>query len=149
MKNATKLKIWGFTQLCIGVLLIVLAFFVFNDKDMFVNTPNAALLTIGSTLTVLAIPIIFVGFVPEITKFLSKMQSETIDHAKDEIKDAASKQAETVVPAVTPSIKKAYEEIKDEKTIEDKLIEAKNLLDKQVITEEEYEQMRKSILGIK
>lgn len=145
MKNATKLKIWGFTQLCIGALLIILA----NDKDMFINTPNAALLTIGSTLTVLAIPIIFVGFVPEITKFLSKMQSETIDHAKDEIKDAASKQAETVVPAVTPSIKKAYEEIKDEKTIEDKLIEAKNLLDKQVITEEEYEQMRKSILGIK
>ena len=149
MKNATKLKIWGFTQLCIGALLIILALFVYNDKDMFVNTPNTALLTIGSILAVLTIPIIFVGFVPEITKFLSKMQSETFDHAKDEIKDAASKQAETVVPAVTPSIKRAYQEIKDEKTIEEKLIEAKTLLDKQVITKEEYEQMRKSILGIK
>ena len=65
------------------------------------------------------------------------------------LKKQCQKRANTIIPAVTPSLKHAYKEIKDEKSIEDKLEMAQSLLHRKLITEEEYKQMRKNILGIK
>lgn len=146
MKNTTKVKIWGFTQLVIGAVLIVLAWFVYNKEDMFGNSPNVAMFVIGILLAFWAFIIIIAGFDPQFAKFSAKMRSETLDYAKDEIKEATSKQAETVVPAVTPTIKRAYKEIKDEKSVEDKLKEAKRLFDNEIITAEEYKEIRRRVL---
>lgn len=66
---------------------------------------------------VLSLPLLVTGFSPQIAKVTSKIQSETIDYAKEDI--------------------------------EDKLEMAQSLLDRKLITEEEYKQMRKNILGIK
>ena len=157
MKVTKKLKIWGFAQLAIAVLLIILGSTVFRDKswDGLAWKPNFALFVPGMFLAVLSLPIIVSGFNPQIVKFGSKLQSEVIDYAGEDMKRAISKSAHTVIPAVTPSIKQAISEIKDDKTkeevdsIEEELIEAKNLLDDHLISEDEYKQMRKSILGIK
>lgn len=45
MKTSTKFKIWGFSQLAIAILLIVLGSTVFRDKswDDFAWKPNFAL----------------------------------------------------------------------------------------------------------
>ncbi len=157
MKATMKLKIWGFTQLAIAVLLIILGSTVFRDRswDGFAWKPNFALFVPGMFLAVLSLPIIVSGFNPQIVKFGSKLQSEVIDYAGEDMRQAISKSAHTVIPAVTPSIKQALSEIKNEKTkdeddsIEEELIEAKKLLDDHLISEDEYKQMRKSILGIK
>lgn len=156
MKVTTKLKIWGFSQLAIAVLLIILGSTVFRDRswDHFAWKPNFALFVPGMFLAVLSLPIIVTGFNPQITKFGSKLQSEVIDYAGEDIKRTISKSANTVIPALTPSIKQAISEINDDKekeendSIEEELIEAKKLLDDHLISEDEYKQMRRSILGI-
>lgn len=153
MKNSTKLKIWGVTQLIIGLSLLILGSTVFRDKswDDFAWKPNFALFVPGMFIAFFAIGIIIAGFNPQITKFSAKLQSEVIDHAKEEIKESISKTADTIVPAITPSIKTAFSEINDCKKIskQNQLIEAKILLDNNLITEDEYQEMRKSILQIK
>lgn len=157
MKATTKLKIWGFSQLIIAVLLIVLGSTVFRDRswDDFAWKPSFALFVPGMFLAILSLPIIISGFNPQITKFGAKLQSEVIDYAGEDMKEAISKSANTVIPAVTPSIKQAVFDINNEKakgkssSKEDQLIEAKKLLDAHLINEDEYNQMRKSILGIK
>jgi hypothetical protein len=71
------------------------------------------------------------------------------------MKRAISKTSDTVIPAITPSMKKAISEIRgaksdfDDDSKEEQLIEAKKLLDDKLISEDEYMQMRKSILDIK
>jgi hypothetical protein len=157
MKVTKKLKIWGFSQLGIAVLLIILGSTVLRDRswDDFTWKPNFALFVPGMFLAVLSLPIIISGFHPQITKLGAKLQSEVMDYAGEDMKQAISKSANTVIPAVTPSIKQAISEIKNEKakeennSIEEQLIEAKKLFDDHLISEDEYKQMRKSILGIK
>lgn len=152
MKNSTKLKVWGILQLIIGFLLLILASTVFRDKswDDFAWKPNFALFVPGMFLSFFAIGIIITGFNPQITKFTAKLQSEVIDHAKEEIEESISKTADTIVPAVTPSIKMALSEFSDIKnqSKRNQLEEAKLLLDDKLITKEEYLEMRKNILNI-
>lgn len=152
MKNSTKLKVWGILQLIIGFILLILASTVFRDKswDDFAWKPNFALFVPGMFLAFFAIGIIITGFKPQITKFSAKLQSEVIDHAKEEMKESISKTAETIVPAVTPSIKMALSEFSDIKNPSKRkqLEEAKLLLDDKLITEDEYLEMRKNILNI-
>lgn len=156
MKNSTKLKIWGFLQLGFALLLVILGSTVFRDKswDGFAWKPNFALFVPGMFLSVLSLPIIITGFNPQIAKFGAKLQSEVIDHAGKDMSSAISKTANTVVPAITPSIKQAVSEIKtnkvsDSDSIKEQLLEAKKLLDEHLISEDEYQLMRKNILGIK
>lgn len=156
MKNTTKLKIWGFSQLAIAAILIFLGSTVFRDRswDGFAWKPNFLLFVPGMFLSILSLPIIVTGFNPQITKFGAKLQSETLEHAGSEMKDAISKTANTVVPAITPSIKTAISELKtDNKTTstlskKDQLLEAKKLYDEHLISATEYQEMRKNILGI-
>lgn len=156
MKNSKKLKIWGFTQITIALILIILGSTVFRDKswDHFVWKPNFVLFVPGLFLAVLSLPIIITGFNPQIAKFGSKLQSEVIDYAGEDIKEAIYKSADTVIPAITPSIKAAVSELNSDKKVLEKkskavqLIEAKKLLDDHLISEDEYKLMRKSILEI-
>ncbi len=156
MKVTTKLKIWGFSQMAIAILLIILGSTVFRDRswDYFTWKPNLALFVPGTFLAVLSLPVILSGFNPQIAKFGAKIHSEVIEYAGDDMKQAISKSANTVIPAVTPSIKQAISEVKSGKSKEDndsikkQLIEAKKLLDDQLISDAEYNQMRKKILGI-
>jgi hypothetical protein len=105
-------------------------------------------------LAILSLPILISGFNPQIVKIGAKLQSEVIDYAGEDMKQAISKSAHTVIPAVTPSIKQAISDIKNENakdeddSIEEQLIEAKKLFDDHLISEDEYKQMRRSILGI-
>lgn len=153
MKNSKKLKKLGFTLITIALILIVIGITTIRNNtsgpfDGFV------FLVPGSFLAVLSLPIIFTGFNPQIAKFKSKLHSETMDYAGEDIKEAINKSADTVIPAITPSIKAAVSEIncdkkvivKDSKSAQ--LIEAKNLLDNHLISEDEYKLMRKNILGI-
>ena len=157
MKNSTKLKIWGFCQLGLAIILLILGGTVFRDKswDNFAWKPNFVLFVPGLFLALFSLPIILMGFNPQIAKFGSKLQSETIDYAGKDMKEAISKSADTVIPAITPSIKAAVSEINsDKKTLEEnskesQLIEAKKLFDDHLISEEEYRAMRKSILEIR
>ena len=153
MKNSKKLKKWGFILLTIALILIVLGITV-TRNNTWGPFGGFALLVPGSFLAVISLPIIFTGFNPQIAKFKSKLHSETMDYAGKDIKEAINKSADTVIPAITPSIKAAVSEINDDKKVLDKdsksaqLIEAKNLLDNHLISEDEYKLMRKSILGI-
>jgi len=156
MKVTTKFKIWGFSQLAIAMLLIILGSTVFRDRswDHFSWKPNLALFVPGMFLAILSLPILISGFNPQIVKIGAKLQSEVIDYAGEDMKQAISKSAHTVIPAVTPSIKQAISDIKNENakdeddSIEEQLIEAKKLFDDHLINEDEYKQMRRSILGI-
>lgn len=149
MKNTQKFKNAGFIVLSFAIVSVILAFTVFSKKDWYGKRPDFVFLGIGMFSFVLSLPLLVTGFSPQIAKVTSKIQSETIDYAKEDIEKAVSKRANTIIPAVTPSLKHAYKEIKDEKSIEDKLEMAQSLLDRKLITEEEYKQMRKNILGIK
>jgi hypothetical protein len=155
MKNTTKLKIWGLCQLVLAIILVLLGGTVMRDTSWTLEwKPNYGLFVPGMFLGMLSLPIIFIGFSPEITKFSSKLHSETIDYAQDEMKEAISKSADTVIPTITPSIKNAVNEINGDKrkvnnmTKEEQLMEAKKLFDTHLIEEEEYKSMRKKILGI-
>ncbi|PKK87122.1 MAG: hypothetical protein CVV63_02130 [Tenericutes bacterium HGW-Tenericutes-8] len=155
MKASTKMKVWGLSQLVFAVCLIILGSTVFRDKswDDIGWKPNFALFAPGLFLAVLSLPVILSGFNPQIAKLSAELQSEVIDYAGEDMKQAISKSANTVIPAVTPSIKQAVLEIKNEKdnnndSMEEQLIEAKKLLDDHLINEDEYRQMRKNILGI-
>lgn len=155
MKNTTKLKIWGFCQLAIAIILIILGSTIFRDKKFFTWKPNFALFVPGLFLSVFSFPILVLGFNPQIAKFGSKIQAETMDYAGKDIGEAISKTANTVIPAITPSIKEAVSEINKDKKSSDKsdkaaqLIAAKKLFNNKLISEDEYKQMRKSILGLK
>jgi hypothetical protein len=157
MKNSTKLKIWGFSQLVLAIILIILGAIVFRDRswDSFAWKPNFIFFVPGMFLLVLTVPILISGFGPQITKFGSKLQSETIDYAGQDMKEAISKSADTVVTGVTPSLKSAFSEMgfntktSHQQSKEEQLIEAKKLLNQALINEVEYQQMRKNILGIK
>lgn len=150
MKTTKKIKIWGVIQLIIGPILVLLGTTVFNDGFM----PYFPLFVPGILLSFSAFMIIIFGFTPEITKFMSKVQTETIEHSGQEMGEAYSKMSETVVPAVTPSIKKAVSEInggikkENHNDLEAQLTEIKKLKDKGIITTEEYTEMRKNILGL-
>lgn len=148
MKKTKIFKIWGAVQLGVGLIVVILAFIFKIDMDGPFTMPNPGILTLGGFLTSTAVIILIIGFIPEIVKLFSNIKSEIIDHAGKDISEATKKGAETVVPAVTPELKRAYKTIKDEKTIEEKLSEAQRLLDNKIITKEEYDQMRKRILGI-
>lgn len=156
MKNSVKLKIWGICQLLFGVVLMVLGGTVFRDRswDGFAWKPNFALFVPGMFLAFLSITIILKGFAPQIAKFGSQLHSETMDYAGKDIKQAISKSADTIVPAVTPSIKTAFSELNiSQKNIEmpskkEQLMEAKKLFDDHLINENEYKSMREKILGI-
>ena len=154
MKNSTKLKIWGFTQLVVGVILIILSGTVFKEDDGFSDffwKPNFFLFSLGSMFSVFSLLIIAAGFNPQLAKFNAKLQSEVIDHAGEEIKEVMSKSANTVIPAITPSLKEAVSVIgsnESKLSKSDQLIEAKKLLDEQLISDDEYQKMRSSILGI-
>lgn len=56
------------------------------------------------------------------------------------------KKAEVVIPNVTPELKRSLEELK--KDYQSQLIEIDDLLKKGLITAEEYQEMRKTILGL-
>jgi len=59
-------------------------------------------------------------------------------------------EANTVIPAITPAVKTAVSEFNRgvEVSKEDQLKEAEKLLNDDLITEEEYQEMRKNILGL-
>jgi hypothetical protein len=152
MKNSTKLKIWGFSQLVLAIILIILGAIVFRDRswDHFAWKPNFGLFVPGMFLFVLTLPILITGFSPQITKFGSKLQSETIDYAHQDMKEAISKSADTVITGVTPSLKSAISELgfsaktSNQLSKEEQLIEAKKLLDQSLINDDEYHQIRKT-----
>lgn len=148
MKKTTKLKIWGIIQLVIGVIIFLVS--IINFMNMDYDNPVFSMIgtMIGFIIGTSGFTIVAAGFKPEITKLKSDIQKETIDHAGKEISEATAKTADTIIPAVTPSLRKAYTEISGKKTIEEQLLEAKNLLDKELITNEEYELLRKNILGL-
>ncbi len=146
MKTSKKIKIWGLLQFLIGVILIIIGSVSYDKSFPDIWAPNLPFFLPGTFLVVLSIPLLFIGFIPEITKLFAKLQSETIDHAGSNIKESISKQSSTVIPAITPSVKEAVHDIKKNK--ESRLEEAKSLLDKKLITKQEYEEMRKKILDI-
>ena len=156
MKKTTILKIVGFSMLGLSALLIFLGAVVFRDRswDHFAWKPNFLLFASGLFLGVFSLSFIIVGFTPQITKFQAKIHKETLVYASEDIKGTTAKSAETIIPAITPSIKNAVYEIKGissdspKKTRKELLSEAKSLFDEKLITEKEYELMRKDILDI-
>lgn len=143
-------------MLGVAALLIFLGAVPFRDRswDDFAWKPNFGLFVPGMFLGFFSFPVILSGFGPQLTKFHAKVQQETLDYAGQDIKDVTAKSAETIIPAITPSIKTAVSEIKsglnetNNKTRKELLLEAKHLLDEGLITKEEYENMRKDILDI-
>lgn len=156
MKNTSKLKVLGFSLLSISLILLILGGTVFRDRswDDFAWKPNFALFVPGMFLGMFSVGLLITGFSPEITKFQAKVRAETVEHASKEIKEASAKTADTIIPALTPSIKTAVHEIKrfnqsvNTKTKKEQLLEAKQLLDDKLISKEEYNAMRKDILDI-
>lgn len=156
MKKTTLLKIIGFATLVVGLVLIYLGATVFRDRawDDFGWKPNFALFVPGQFLALFSLLIILSGFAPQITKFQAKVHKETLDYAGEDIKSATAKSAETIIPAITPSIKIAVNEIKDGitnpnvKSKKELLLEAKEMLDEKLISDQEYEVMRRDILDI-
>lgn len=150
MKKTTILKIWGLVQLVIGILLIILATTVFRIQNQFssMDSPNIALLIPGAVLAVFSLPIIFMGFSPQIAKFVSKIQSETIDHADDEMIEVSTKSAAVITPAIGNVTKTISDNLTSkEPNKKELLLEAKQLLDDKLITEIEYQDLRKKILN--
>lgn len=84
------------------------------------------------------------------TVMLGSLLAGTKESPGEEIKESVAKEANTVVPAITPAVKTAVSEINRGLKVskEDQLTEAKKLLNDDLITEEEYQEMRKNILGL-
>lgn len=156
MKNSAKLKRWGLIQLLIALVLIILGSTIFRDTtwDGFAWKPNIALFVPGLFLLVLSFPILVMGYAPQWVRFQSKLHSETMDYAKDELQTAIHKSADVIVPAVTPSIQTIASAIAEAKATAPKndraaqLREAKKLYEEQLISREEYTNMRNDILDI-
>lgn len=83
------------------------------------------------------------------TVMLGSLLAGTKESPGEEIKESVAKEANTVVPAITPAVKTAVSEINLGLKVskEDQLTEAKKLLNDDLITEEEYQEMRKTFLG--
>ena len=78
MKKSPIIKIWGFIQLGIGILLIILGTAVFNDSGFTGKGPNVGFLVPGMILVFISFPILLSGFLPQIAKFQSSLQKETL-----------------------------------------------------------------------
>lgn len=147
MKKTTLLKIIGFILLFIVILFIFLGLNLTGQRDAFGNLDIKPGFFLAAIILLFPTSILlFSGFAPQIAKLSSQVRSETIDHAGEDIKEATSKTSKTIIPAITPAIKESIHEIKKDKEL--RLNEAKELLNKNLITKEEYEMMRKNILGL-
>lgn len=145
MKKTKKLKIWGLIQLVIAIILILLGIKSFNNGKGF------GMLPIGMVLGVLSLPIISFGFSPELTKLSSEVTKETLEHAGKDLGDVMFKTSHIATPAIkniSGAVAEGFKEAKSTKSKEELLFEAKELFAKEIITKEEYEEMRKKILGI-
>lgn len=146
MKKTQKLKIWGLIQLIVGILLVILGFTT-GRGSFSINMP---LLMIGAFVTMTSFWLLMIGFAPQIAKFSSNVQSEVMDHAKDDIEKVYDQKTDIIKPAVRKMSEVVGDGLKSgmKSSYEEQLIEAQNLLDNKIITQEEFEQMRKRILGI-
>lgn len=167
MKVSSKFKIAGTILLILGGILVVLSLTSARTcvncgqgweahKNAFGEsyTPNIGLLFFGSILTFVGIGLLITGFRPEITKTAAKLTNETLDHAGKDISDAMEKSVDVVTPAigkaadaVAPALGKVVSNVKGSNK-KSKLDEAKALYENGDISKEEYEAMRKDILGL-
>lgn len=151
MKTTAKLKLWGVTLAILGVTLIVLSTTIYSDSfGPFSNQPNKRLLIPGVLCVFFSFPLLVMGFSPQLTRLSAKVQTETVDHAKDDLNESVSKTTDVMMKAVTPSIKTAINELgtTNQISLEEQLKEAKRLFDQALITNEEYQALRNKILGI-
>ncbi|VEU82829.1 hypothetical protein [Acholeplasma hippikon] len=148
MKTTTKLKIWGFIQLILGMMLIVSANTVFAEEDIFGKHVRPEVIVPGILLVFISIIIIFAGFAPELTSMSAKVQSESVQYAKDELEESISATSTVVAEGIKPAVKETIIELRQE-DVESQLINAKSLFEQKLISESEYQELKKRILGIK
>ena len=101
MKTSTKLKLFGSLLLAIGITLIILGTVVFKEemsKDFYF--PNFFFLIPGMFVSFLSLPLLFLGFAPNISAAGAKLQNEAYDKAGGDMKTAARKGAEITGEAV-------------------------------------------------
>ena len=162
MKASSKLKIVATILTIIGVALIVIG--ISNPiclncssgweshKEAFGEStaPNFALIMPGILAIFISIPVWVTALKPQITKMGAELHNETMDVAGEEIKEAVDKTIDVAEPGVKRVVKSVAGTLKEgvKGNIEEELAKAQKLYDDGLISEEEYEALRKKILGI-
>lgn len=167
MKVSSKFKIAGTILLIIGGILVILSLTSAKTcvncgqgweghKNAFGESyaPNMGLLAFGSIAAFIGIGLLLTGYRPEMTKTAAKLTNETLEHAGKDISDSLEKTVDVATPAigktadaVAPAIGKIVSDVKGTNK-KSKLDEAKALYENGDISKEEYEAMRKDILGL-
>lgn len=120
-----KIKTIGFILLAIGIVFLIVGIIKYsaykesyddwynrwwiehtatlNDKP----SPPIFLFIIGGLFTFVSIPVILLGFRPQLTKFGLKMSKEVIDYAGEDMTDLGK----SAVDVVSPVIDKATDDI--------------------------------------
>lgn len=143
MAKSTIFKILGFVFLIISAFLFIMGLNLNGPRNYFGGLElRPGYIFAAFPLFFLTLVFLGIGFLPEVTKVASQINSEVIDHAGEEIKTSTTKTARVIAPA----IKTGVDEIKKDK--EQSLKEAKDLYENNLITKEEYNMMRKKILDI-
>lgn len=170
MKTSSKLKIVAAILTVLGIGLIIFGILttkeisectncgqgweghreVFGESYFTRTEVNIAPIVVGGVLTFVSIPLWFIGFGPQMTKMGARLQSETMDVAGEDIQEAASKTIDVAEPHVKRMTKTTAGAIKEglKGDPREELEKAQNLYDEGLINEEEYEALRKKILGL-
>ena len=166
MKVTSKLKIVAACMTIVGGLLIILAIAFPNEEclncgkgweghqavfgESVVTTPNFLFLIPGVMLAFFSLPVWVIALRPALTKMGAKIQSETMDHAGEDISEALDKTIDVGAPAAKKVVKTVVGTVKEaiNGDVKEELLKAKNLYEEGMITKEEYEQLRKKILDI-
>lgn len=101
---------------------------------------NVNILIHPVTLTILALSVVFMAIS---SGFMKRLEKDRAQQLMETTVELAEKHIEQLEKGETP---KTEPKAKEEESIEEKLAQLKNLLDKKLITQEEYDQKRKELI---
>ena len=166
MKVTSKLKIVALIMSIVGVMLIILGIAFPHEEclncgsgweghqaafgDHIVETPNFLLLVPGIFITFFSLPVWAIALRPALTKVGAQIQSETMDYAGEDVKEAIDKTVDVAAPGAKKIVKTVVGSVKEaiNGDVKEELLKAQQLYDDGLITEEEYQQLRKKILDL-
>ena len=145
MKVTSKLKIAALIMSIVGIVLIILGIAFPHEEclncgsgweghqsvfgEHIVETPNFLLLMPGIFITFFSIPLWVIALRPALTKVGAQIQSETMDYAGEDVKEAIDKTVDVAAPGAKKIVKTVVGSVKEaiNGDVEEELLKAQKL----------------------
>lgn len=151
MKNK-KGRLLGSVLLILGIILFIVAIIRLTKGNYAANSMvlSGFMLMLGLFFLFAGLMILIFSLRVPLTKKMIKTQTNILEENKEDLEELTKLNANIQNPYFKQKYETQAESFKTfkEKSLEEKLEEANSLKDKGIITEEEYQNLRKNILNI-